>query len=470
MVKNINLIVKNGILFTIAPFLPKIINVFLLPIMTKYLTDVDFGIFGTINAYTQSIGAFSALGLTIVLMNSFYKYPTDYKLVWRQIYAFLKLWMIVFALIQSTLLFFFIPKEAAVNKWWIILFSQFSTVFFGPTGIIGNTYYIYNKQSVPIVWRSLVASILTVLVDFILIVFLRFGYMGWYIGSFVGTFFTNASYWFIINKKLEIYPDYHFNWKTIKSALSVSLPTIPHAYSSYLLEGSGRLVLDQYNVSQAKIGQVSIAQQIGDIYGTAMAGLNNAFSPYAMQAVKEGDSNKNKKLLLLFTSLIFLSAFAISVWSKEIFDILLSNESLKKSYHLFIMYIMALCYRPMYLIISNYYLYFEKTKKLLLISFLSGCIAIFLYVCFTPKFGIWAFLIGHYISCLYFGYSGYFFGPFKGVVISPKKAIVILLIQLILTSLAYYLVELIIAKSIISIVAVFLLAIVVYKNRNELKR
>lgn len=37
-------ILKNGVLFTLAPFLPKIINVFLLPIMTMYLTDVDFGI------------------------------------------------------------------------------------------------------------------------------------------------------------------------------------------------------------------------------------------------------------------------------------------------------------------------------------------------------------------------------------------------------------------------------------------
>ena len=137
-------LIKNGVLFTAAPFLPKIINVFLLPIMTLYLTDVDFGIAGTISAYTQSIGAFATLGLQVVLLNSFFKTPLEYKDTWRQIYGFLKLWMIVYALILATILYFFIPEEAAENKWWIILLSQFSTVFFGPTGTIGNAYYIYN--------------------------------------------------------------------------------------------------------------------------------------------------------------------------------------------------------------------------------------------------------------------------------------------------------------------------------------
>ena len=84
MVSNKTLI-KNSLLFSIAPFLPKIINVLLLPIMTAYLTDVDFGIAGTISAYTNAIGAFATLGLTVVLMNSFFKTPLEYKEKWRNI-------------------------------------------------------------------------------------------------------------------------------------------------------------------------------------------------------------------------------------------------------------------------------------------------------------------------------------------------------------------------------------------------
>ncbi len=458
-------IVKNGILFTAAPFLPKIINVFLLPIMTQYLTDVDFGIAGTISAYTQSIGAFATLGLQIVLQNSFFKTPIEYKNTWRQIYGFLKLWMILYAVIQAILLFFFIPEEAIDNKWWIILLSQFSTVFFGPTGTIGNAYYIYNKESVPVVWRSVTASILTILVDFVLIVYLRLGYMGWYVGTFVGTFFTNASYWYVVRYKLDIKPNYRFQWPVIKHALSVGVPTIPHYYTNYLLEGSGRMVMDQYGVSQGKIGQVSISQQIGGIFQAGMSGFNSAIAPYQMEALREKNSHRINLLATVFTIGVFVVAFILSIWSKELFRLLLSNESLQSAYPYFILYIMALCYRPLYTNVSNYYFYYERTKQLLLITFMSGCIAIVLYIIFMPIIGVRAFLFGHYVACLYFGYAGYLYKGYRENETNRLPVGWFLLVQLLLTGLAFLLVNLLWAKIVTTLLLVIVAVVLVAKYK-----
>ncbi len=462
------IIVKNGILFTIAPFLPKIINLFLLPIMTQYLTDVDFGIAGTISAYTGAIGAFATLGLQVVLQNSFFKTPIEYKDTWRQIYGFLKLWMIVYAVVQATVLFFFIPEEAAENKWWIIVLSQFSTVFFGPTGTIGNAFFIYNKESFPVVWRSVTASVLTIVVDFILIVFLQWGYMGWYVGTFVGTFFTNASYWGVVRHKIDIKPDYRFQWPVIKHALSVGVPTIPHYYTSYLLEGSGRMVMDQYSIPQGKIGQVSIAQQMGDIFTAAMTGANNALSPFQMESLRENNERRFNHLASFFSINVFVAAFLLALWSKEIFSILLSNESLQSAYPYFILYIMALCYRPMYLMISNYYFYFEHTKQLLFISFASGIIGLVLYVCFIPVFGVWAFLIGHYISCLYYGYSGFLYKGYTSHVHKRFPFHLFLVAQLVLTAIAFFTVNHLWIKIIITAIMTVLCILILIKNRHAL--
>ena len=463
---NKGMIIKNGVLFTAAPFLPKIINVFLLPIITLYLTDVDFGIAGTISAYTQSIGAFATLGLQVVLQNSFFKTPLEYKDTWRQIYGFLKLWMIVYAVIQATILFFFIPEEAAENKWWIILLSQFSTVFFGPTGLIGNSYYIYSKRSVPVVWRSVTASILTILVDFVLIVYLRWGYMGWYVGTFAGTFFTNASYWYVIRRKMDIRPTYQFQWPVIKHALNVGMPTIPHYYSSYLLEGSGRMVMDRYHIPQGLIGQVSISQQIGDIFNAGVTGFNNAVSPYQMDALREKNSKRINLLATIFSLCVFTAAFMLAIWSKEIFRVLLSNENLQSAYPYFILYIMALCYRPLYTNASCYYFFYEKTKQLLLITFMSGCIAILLYIVFMPFLGVWAFLIGHYVSCLYYGYSGYFYKGYRENEENRLPVVWFFIGQLVLTGLAYLIVDFLWVKIIITlfIMVVGLFAIKKYNN------
>jgi O-antigen/teichoic acid export membrane protein len=463
------LLIKNSLLLSIAPFLPKVISIILLPVMTKYLTDVDFGISATISAYSQSIGAFSMLGMNVVLQNSFFKEPNQYLLFWRQVYGFLKLWMIVFAVLQSLLLYFIIPDVASDNKWIIIFLTVFSNVLFGPTGTIGNSYYIYSKQAFPIVWRSILASLITILTSFILIVYLRLGYMGWYVSAFVGTFFSNTTYWYVVNIKLKIRPIYRFSLQAIKNALAVSTPTIPHYYSIYLLESSGRMIMDQNNISQGEIGKISITQQFGDMFQSGMTGLNNAISPYIMQSLKNDEQNTIRKLGLVFVALIFGLAFLLALWSKEIFYILLSNDTLKSSYPYFIIYIMALCYRPMYLIVSYYYFFYERTKQLLLISFSSGFLAFIIYLIFTPKFGIWAFLIGYYIANLYFGYSGYLFSAYKKNTTIKFPILFIIFIQLFLTACAYILVNLMIIKIIVTVILISILIPVIIKSIDDFK-
>jgi O-antigen/teichoic acid export membrane protein len=463
-------LLKNSLLLGIAPFLPKIINVMLLPIMTKYLTDVDFGISGTISAYTTAIGAFSLLGLNVVLLNSFVKSPCQYKIIWRQIYGFLKIWMIVYACIQTLLLYLFIPREAESYKWIIIILTNFSTVFFGPTATIGSYYYIFNQQSFPIVWRSVLAGIITILFNYVLIVNFKLGYVGWYVGSFVGVFFSNASYWYVVNKKLGMSPIYNFKWKTIIQSLKVSLPGVPHYYSSFLLEGSGRMILDRYHIAQSEIGKVNIVQQIGNLFQLGVEGINNAIGPALMKTIKENDEKRLLSLTYVHVCFVFSTAFLLSLWSKEIFSLLISNKSLASTYPYFIIYLMALCYRPMYVTASNYFFYYEKMKQLLWISLLSGIIAFLLYLIFVPLYGIWGFLLGRYAACLYNGYAGFLSKVIRNYAKVSFPFISIMILQLFLTIIAYIFVEKIFVKSIIScIVLVSILSFYIAKQ-HEIKR
>lgn len=458
-------ILKNSILFSIAPFVPKIVSFGLLPIMTKYLSDVDFGISGTITAYSQSISAFATLGLSIVVMNSFFKEPDNYKVIWQKIYGFLNCWMVFYALCQAALLYFCIPDEAIDNRWWIIVLTNFSTVFFGPTAIIGNAYFVYTKQSFSVVWRSVVAGIITLFANYVMIVYFQMGYMGWYIGGFIGTFFTNASYWPIVNLSLKIKPTLKFSIGEITNYLSVSVPTIPHYYTMYLLEGSGRAVLDQNNFSQVEIGKLSISQQLCDIYQSSLNGINNALQPYYMRSIKDGKLSQYKNLSLLYVIIVFVTAFIIALWSKEIFALMLSNESLASSYPYFILYIMAICYRPMYVVASNFYFFYEKTRQLLLITFLSGCMAMIIYLVFVPRYGVWAFLVGHYIACLYYGYSGFFLKCYRDNSGLKFPVFKILIIQLALTVFAFLFIELLYVKIIITLIVIFVIITLLLKFR-----
>ena len=102
---------KGSAIYGITPFIPRILTVLLLPILTKYLTSTDYGIIGSITSITFAVQALHDLGLRALLPNYFYKSRGHYKVMWREIYGFLSLWMILYALIQATLLYFFIPEE-----------------------------------------------------------------------------------------------------------------------------------------------------------------------------------------------------------------------------------------------------------------------------------------------------------------------------------------------------------------------
>ena len=203
-------ILSNSAIYGIAPYIPRIVSVFILPILTKHLTDTDYGIAGTISAYLMALTAFSTLGVSAILQVTFFKSPYQYKILWREIYGFLQFWMIVFAVIQAVLLYFIIPQEAIENRWAIIFLSNFNTVFFGPSSFLAPLFYQLSQRPLPIAIRSVVSGLLTIIINYILIVVYNYGYMGWYIGGFLGGFLVNTTYWYSLNIKIGITPIYKF--------------------------------------------------------------------------------------------------------------------------------------------------------------------------------------------------------------------------------------------------------------------
>ena len=79
---------KGSIIYGLAPFVPRIITVLLLPILTSYLTSIDYGIIGTITAVTFAVESLRDLGLRALLPNYFYKCPFQYKVAWREMVFF----------------------------------------------------------------------------------------------------------------------------------------------------------------------------------------------------------------------------------------------------------------------------------------------------------------------------------------------------------------------------------------------
>lgn len=432
---------KGSAIYGIAPFLPKVLTVLLMPILTRYLTSTDFGIIGTITAITFAVQALQDMGLRVILPAYFYKCTSQYKVVWREVYGFLSIWMILYALIQAVLLYFFIPKEAETNKWLIIILSNFSTVFFGPTAMIGQTYYQLNLKPTPVAIRIVMAGVTTILANFICVVVFRWGYMGAYVGLFSGTFLTNLSYWPVVNRKLKLSPIYNFKLSSILKLLRVGIPTIPHYYTSYLMNSSNVAAMNFYGKPQSLIGHLTMSQQISGIFDTMINAVNQMFSPMSYKCIRENNVVEMQRILFTYILMTYTLTTLYSIWSREAYGLLISNEEIAATYKYSIILVMALNYRPLYVYCCNYFFYYEHTLQLLGISLMSGVISCLLYFVMMPYIGIYAALIGFYIGCLYYGYSGYLFSFYKKHTIYNLRWYVFPAIQIVLTFFVYKAVE-----------------------------
>lgn len=432
---------RGSAIYGVAPFVPKILTVFLLPILTRYLTSTDYGIIGTITSITFAIQALQDLGLRVLLPNYFYKCCSQYKVMWREVYGFLSLWMILFAAIQAVLLYFFIPAEAETNKWLIIILSNFSTVFFGPTSMIGQMFYQLNLKPTPVAWRIVLASVTTILVNFVCVVVYKWGYMGAYIGGFAGTFLANLSYWPVVNRSLGLSPIYNFNWRFIRRLLKISLPTVPHYYSGYLMNSSNVVAMNYHGKPQTEIGHLTMAQNISGMFDTLLNAVNQVFGPMTYQFIHDNNKSEMKRLLYTYIMMAYTATFLYSIWSREIYDLLISNEEIAATYKYSIVLVMALNYRPLYVYCIDYFFYHEHTIQMLGITFIAGVVSFIFYFTMIPYIGIWAALFGFYLGCLYLGYCGYFYRFYKEKTIFQIRWFMFLSLQLLMTAIAFYFVD-----------------------------
>ncbi len=400
-------------IYGLAPQVTRLASIFALPIITSYLTPLDFGVYGVIVAVTGAISVLNTIGLKIILANTFFKSPCQYKWGWRQVYGFLMLWSIPFSILTACVLWFFVPEEAKENRIEIVLINVLPIVMFGPTSFIGTTLFQLKQMPIQIAVRSVIFGLMTIALNIYFIVDLKLGYMGWFYSTGIATILSQASYFVPLNFRYGLKPIFNFKWRYIKKALQISLPTVPHYYSAYLLDTSDRLIMKTVNISTAHIGLYNASNTGANLFRQLGTAAGYAIGPMMNAAYKEGSDIKARNLVFLLQISYFVLTFTAAIWLKEIFQFLLKNSELQATYPLGIILIMSYNYRPMYFGANNKLFYTEKTKNLLKVTFTAGILNVVANFVLLPIFGYQAAAYTSFFSLMYMGYAGYFLKVFK---------------------------------------------------------
>jgi O-antigen/teichoic acid export membrane protein len=388
-----------------------------------------------------------------VLMSSFYKSQSQHKWLWRQVYGFLTLWNFVYALILSILIYLVVPAEATENRWQILLLNILPLIFFGQTNTVCSTYYQLSQKPFQIAIRSAVFGVSTILLNIYFINYMKMGYMGWFWSNFIVGMLTNLSYYYPLNFVLKLTPIFNFKWRLIRHCLKISIPTIPHFYSGYLLNSSDRAVMKVLNVDTLSIGKYNVAYTLAGAMGSLSHASAQAIGPLLNKLYKEGNDKGARNLVFVLQIVFFVVSFSLCIWLKEIFAFMIRNAELAAVYPLGIIIIMSYNYRPMYYGANAKLMYAEKTNLLWKVSFIAGIINVGLNLLLIPLLGFQVAAYTTFVSLMYMGYAGFYYKIFNEINKANYYPLFWIMITISLTLAAWWIVELFIwIKIIITVI------------------
>ncbi|MGZ7068791.1 MAG: hypothetical protein ACXVHT_10835, partial [Methanobacterium sp.] len=325
---------------------------------------------------------------------------------------------------------------------YILLLTAIPSVILDNANTIANYYYRFTENPKIIAIVGIIAGFISIAGTYYCIVDLKMGYMGWFIGTFLTSLITFLSFLYPVYFKLKLTPILRFKKRFITKHLKVSLPMIPHNYSSYLLNSSDRVVMDLMKVNISQVGLYNMAYRFGSAFEIMGEAVGMAVGPHYVRLYmansREGLEAARRLTYLLTISFISV-AFLVSLWLRQVFELLINNASLKGAYDVGIIIFMGYCYRPMYWCTVNKLSASDKTAVLWRISFVAGLINLILNIIFVGRFGIYAAAIVTFISLMFVGFAGFYLKSYKKLKVVNHYPLAWLLLISFLTILVYYL-------------------------------
>ena len=465
---------SDSLIYAVGPQIPKIASIFVLPIITRYLTPTDYGIAGVVSAYAGLLSALGDLGFSIVMVNAFYNYPKKWPIYWRQFHFYLSVWSIIYGFLLTAVLYFIVPQEARKNTWNIIACLVIPVMFFNTTITMASRYYQFARKPLFIAIVSAGVGSLSIFLYLYTIAYLKMAYMGWYITMFICSFITFFCYFYPVYFKYKLIPIFQFRKRFLYHHLKISLPVIPHNYSVYLLNSSDRLVMERLGVKTGDIGGYNLAYTFGGYMEFVGNAIGMAVGPLytKLYAAKNFEADRAVKFITHWLQVSFIiGSFLVALWCKEVFDVLISNNELKLVYPLAIIIIMGYAYRPYYWASINRLQYHEKTSELWKISFIAGVLNVILNIIFIPIYGVIAAAVTTLFSLLYIGYSGHFLKSFRQIETQKYYPIAFIITILISTITVFLLKDAtILQKGIITLTLMGLYTIYIFRIKDDFSR
>jgi O-antigen/teichoic acid export membrane protein len=399
-------LIGNIILFSVMPRVNAILSLFIFPLITPFLTEQDFGIWGLISSYYAIGYAVSTLGLDVNLVNSFFVYKSRFRYPWRILSGIIHYSGFLFSILFAFLLYFILPDVE--YKLLLVTLAAFP-IFFQNASRISIQLLTLREKALPVTYRTAVAGIFSVGVTWLIVAVLKLGYWGWVVAYFSNSLliyllFIRHQYF-----KENVLPVLKLPIKRAKKYLSISLPLIPYTFALVALSSSDRIIMNILGIHIDDIGIYSLGYRMANYMFTIVAGFTVALNPRLQKLYRNGNFRKFSTVIWMSYTVILSITVVGSLWMQEIFYILVRNENLHIAAPIGSIAIFASTFHIWYFMVTLPLLIEEKTKLLPWTVIIPAVLNVVLNLITIPIWG--------YKSALYTTYFSYLIAPFTALFI-----------------------------------------------------
>jgi len=298
-------IFKHGSAYFLVSLLTKATGFLLLPIITKYLSLEEYGLYTNIQSAQQIMYLFATLSLDAAYGRFIYDYNGSTKrlrLLTSTIFTVFILWNTIYLGISGISVYYLI------NSWgyqelliafilpFIVLFQQFITLNTSLMQSRHNTKKLLSITTTAFFVTQ--AIVLTMLIGF------GMGIKLFFIAQVIVGFVVMSIHINMMTKE-GLIKLFVFKKHTFKKVFKYALGYIPASFSSWIFNLSDRYIITYY-VSLAMAGKYSFIMQLTMIIQVLMQAIDTAYTPIFMALMKENTKENLNKIKVYFTVMIFL--------------------------------------------------------------------------------------------------------------------------------------------------------------------
>jgi len=280
-------LVTNSSIYVLGQVLQKAFAFLLVPLYARFLTPDDYGVTGTLAAYSSVLFIFMLMGLHGAASKHYF----DLEHKREELESYL-LSIVVFQAV--------VPGAAvlALNIWGPQLWTLCSAnkIPFDPyvrlmiwatylSALLQIPFTVYQTEQKARVYVGLqwLLFLLGVVGCLVLVVALRGGAAGVLASQVLSYFVLVVLVFAVFFRRRFPRP---VKWRHIRAGLVFGLPLLPHMVGGMIMSSADRMVLERY-VPISEIGLYGMGMTFGMLLGFVATGINQAWSPYYLKLMKE---------------------------------------------------------------------------------------------------------------------------------------------------------------------------------------